>query len=101
MSVGRGFSRTLVASTSQDRLVGSRMVALALRARTPAEAQRHRRAIQRARDEGPRQTEFGSRGSFFSGRNDLWFHGSRLLVARVGSGLASKGSGGCGSTDRD
>jgi hypothetical protein len=31
--------------TSQDRRVGSRMVVLALRARTPAEAQRHRRAI--------------------------------------------------------
>src|SRR4051794_13141746 len=31
--------------TSQDRRVGSRMVALALRARTPAEAQRHRCAI--------------------------------------------------------
>jgi hypothetical protein len=31
--------------TSQDRRVGSRMVALALRVRIPAEAQRHRRAI--------------------------------------------------------
>ena len=29
---------------SQDRPAGSTMVALALRARTPAEAQRHRRA---------------------------------------------------------
>jgi hypothetical protein len=41
------------------------MVALALRARTPAEAQRHRRATERARDEGPRQTEFDARGLLF------------------------------------
>ena len=45
-SVGRaGETRAVDELTSQDRRVGSRMVGLALRARTPAEAQRHRRAI--------------------------------------------------------
>ena len=72
------------------------MVVLALRARTPAEAQTRSTRPYGARDEGLRQTEFDAQGRLFLGRrvprseglpDPLWMDftlgAEMLLVGRV------------------
>src|SRR5437870_3923407 len=92
--------RGSLAARSRDRLEASTMVGLALRARTPAEAQRHRRAIQRARW-GTEANRVRLAGLFLSVRNDSVVPRFEIARRGVGSRLVSQGSGGCGRTDRD